>query len=231
MKRWTWLEMKTKIKNDLDLNDEGFITETELLGYVNRAIDEAEQIFMQIYDKYFEYEATISLVSGTDEYAFPSDIYATKALLIQYSNGSQKYPVERIRNLKDIAYVQDNERYRYRIVNDPTDGFRIKIYPTPTETSTNMTIYYLRNANEVTADSDVIDLPEASGYIEQHTKDSCRNKEMGTMFSAPPSEALQRQESLLRATLSDMVPDEDNRIYADTSFYEDVEDGFEYLYW
>lgn len=232
MKIWTWAEMKAKIKNDLDLNDEGFITDTELLGYLNSAIDEAEQIFMEIYANYFETEATISLVSGTDSYDFPSDIYATKAMLIQYENGSLKYPVHRIKDLRDIAYVNANDDYRYRIINDPAEGFQIKFYPTPAETGDYAKIYYLRNANEVTQDSDTIDLPEAAQYIMQHIKDSCRNKEMGTMYSAPPSAALVKQEERLRNSLSDMVPDKDNRIMPDMTFYDDVQSVYDYdLYW
>ena len=41
-KYWTWAQVKTKIMNDLDLNEETFIRPSELLEYCNEAIDEAE---------------------------------------------------------------------------------------------------------------------------------------------------------------------------------------------
>lgn len=231
MKLWTWSEMKTKIKNDLDLNDEGFITDAELLGYLNTAIDDAEQIIMGIYEKYFETEAYLPLTNGTQSYDLPSDIYATKITHIQYDDGSTKYPIYRIKDIKEIAYVSDGDDLRYRIVNDPTDGFQIKFYPTPSETSsTNVRIYYLRNANEVTADADTLDMPEAAQYIMQHVKDSCRNKEMGTMYSAPPSPMLLKQEENLKMVLADMVPDTDNTISPDLAFYDDFDsDYIDYL--
>lgn len=228
MKIWTWTEMKAKIKRDLDLEDETFITDTELLGYLNTAIDDAEQIIISLYEKYFETEAYLPLVAGTQSYDLPSDIYATKITHIQYDDGSTKYPIRRIREIGEIAYVQSNDQLRYRIVNDATNGFQIKFYPTPTETSsTNVIIYYLRNANEITLDADTLDMPEAAQYIMQHIKDQCMNKELGTMYSAPPSGALMKQEEMLKQILSDMVPDTDNKIDPDTSFYDDYYCGQE----
>ena len=42
MKIWTYLEAKTKLNLDFDLEDESFITQNELAGYFNDALAEAE---------------------------------------------------------------------------------------------------------------------------------------------------------------------------------------------
>lgn len=224
MKIWTWAEIKEKVKDDLDLNAEVFIDEDELLGYGNQALDEAEQEVMNLYAKYFETDANLTLVSGTSVYSLPSDIYATKIQLIQYNDGGTRYEIKPIKNLRDIAYIQENDAYRYRIVNSQAQGLKLKLYPTSRESSSsNVTIYYLRSVTEFTTDSSTLEIPEAAQFIIQHIKDSCINKEAGTLYSAPPSPALEKQRELFRATLSEMAPDGNNMIEPDTSFYDDFD--------
>lgn len=226
MKIWTWGELKNKVLRDLDLEDEDFISPNELLGYANAAVNEAEQEFIAIYPKYFETMTDLELVKGEDTYTLPSDIYANKITLIQYDDGSNKYPIRRIKDLKEIAYVNENDCYRYRIFNASGVGSRIVLYPASRESSVgNVTIYHLRNALEIIDDNSILDMPEASNFILQHIKDSCRNKELGTLYSAPQSAELKRQKSLMVSALLDMVPDEDNTIEPDTSFYNDFDLG------
>ena len=47
MQYWTYLQVKTKIENDLDLQQETMITPAEMMGYCNEAIKmiEAEKLF------------------------------------------------------------------------------------------------------------------------------------------------------------------------------------------
>ena len=230
MKIWTWLELKNEIETELDLEEEIFVTPTELLGYANQAIDEAEAEIHGIYSKYFETEVKIALVTGTDEYSLPSDIYAAKITGIFHNDGSRKYPIKRVRDLEELDYIETNDDYKYRIVNDSTLGFQLKLYPTSRSTdSTIATMHYLRNANRLVDDTSTVDLPEAIGFIKQWIKDAIMNKEDGSLFSAPPSLALVRQRNLLLDTLADMTPDGDNVIAMDTSFYEDFDmDDFNY---
>ena len=66
---FTWATLRAKIQRDLDLQDEIFITNTELLGYANEAIDEAEQEVLTIYEDYFLTNENLALVTGTAEYS------------------------------------------------------------------------------------------------------------------------------------------------------------------
>jgi len=216
----TWATLKAEILRELDLQGEDFITATELMDYANDAIDEAEAEIMTIYEKYFETEANLSVTSGVATVSMPTGIYANKITCINYDNGSTKYEVKRIKNLKEIPHIQAGQLYRYRIIN-PTGGYQIKLYPTPTETtSTYFTCYYLRNANAITADATVIDLPEAKGFIKAHIKARCMAKE-GFPGNPAVNPDVEKQRQLLIETLENMVPDENNEIEPDMSFYDD----------
>lgn len=228
MRTWTVGEIKDRVIQELDLEGEDFITDAELNGYVQSAINEAVQEVVKLYEKYFETEAFLPLVSGTSVYDYPSDIWGTKVTLIQYDNGSQKYPIKRIRDLKKIAYIGENDAYCYRPINNAGDGPQIKIYPTPNETSSeNVVVYYLRTPSAIVNDSSIVDVPEASNFIIQHVKDSCAAKESGSMYSKQPSVELEKQRELLQSTLSDMIPDGDNTLEGDFSFYEEFDSFIE----
>lgn len=228
-KYWTWLEVKTKVLNDLDLNDEDFITPDELLGYANEAIDEAEQEILTIYEDYFLVKENLALVAGQSLYDLPADIYAHKIRSIHYDDGgARRYIIRRFRNLKKVNWVNENDEfYKYVITNSLADGPKIQLYPSSKETSsTNVEIWFLRNAREITADTDVIDIPEAHKFIIQHIKLRCYEKE-GSPKQLKAAQDLARERELLVSTLSAMVPDEDNRMLLDMGFYDDY-DNYHY---
>ncbi len=221
MRTWTYLEAKDKIERDLDLAEESFIDDVEMLGYFNEAIDEVEADVHNLYEDYFKTKAALSLVSGTAEYAMPSDIFANKIRLVQYVNGPVKYPVGRIR-LNQIAAVQDGDDFLYDIIHTSADdGVELVFYPTPAESGAFVTIWYIRNANRLTTDASKIDVPEAINFILQHVKVRCMEKETHPLL-AKAVQDLERQRAQLKTTLSMMVPDEDAMIPGDFSFYEEM---------
>jgi len=98
MKFYTWAEIKAKVQRDLDIESEVFVNDAELLGYCNDAIDEAEAEIMGVYSDYFLARETITLVSGTETYSLPSDIFAHKVRRVMYNNGSSVYEIRRMRD-------------------------------------------------------------------------------------------------------------------------------------
>ena len=53
MKYWAWSEIRSKIEQECDLEDEDFVRRDELLAYCNEAIDEAEAEIHSLYEDYF----------------------------------------------------------------------------------------------------------------------------------------------------------------------------------
>lgn len=222
----TYSQIKQKIENDLDLIDEDFVSETELLGYMNEAIDDAETLIhtLGLESRYFLTMDTLTLVSGTSDYSMPSDIYANKLVKVQYINGSKKYDVVRIRDLSEIPNVQSGDDYRYIVFNF-TAGVKKRIYPTPLESGAYINRYYIRNVRSLTSSTDAsntCELPECINFLYSHVKMRVAEKERIAENVQKAMADVKVQYELMAQTLQEMIPDGDNSIIPDMSFYEDM---------
>lgn len=229
MRQWTYEEIKDKVLKDLDLQDEIFIDPDEMMAYANEAIDEAEAEILGLYEDYFLTSSSLALVAGTAEYSLPSDIYCHKIRAVIYRNGTTVFPIEKIRENKrfeTIAYeliYNDGVTYKYIIKNvSAATGPQIVLYPAARETSAaNVTLWYIRNANRMTEDASLCDIPEFASFIIQYMKMRCYEKEGHPNYESSVS-ILDRQRKLMIETLSEMVPDGANHVEMDFSPYEEM---------
>lgn len=217
----TLLAIRNKIKDKCDLHEEAFIDDTELNEYINDAIRNVESSIHDLSEDYFLTNEAISFVSGTSEYALPADIYANKIRFIQYDDGAKEYAIGRIRDLAQLPYFSTNDDYSYILTNDATNGFRMKMYPTVAETSTNATIWYVRNAKELSSDTDVCDIPEFIDLVYWMSYLAVWQKEGSPMITEGEKMVLSLESRMLKA-LSERVPDDDNKVVMDTSIYEEM---------
>jgi hypothetical protein len=229
MRDWTGTELKEKVVNDLDLSNETSIKDAEYLGYMNEAIDEAEASIhrLGVEDEYFLEWAWLSLVSGTNEYAMPTNIYANKIRGIFYQNGGEAFEIRRSRDskkmLQAIAAAASNDTsrgYEYFILNTTAGAPRIRILPRVLESGAYVKIYYIRNANRLTVEADVCDIPEFINVVFTYLRFKVLSKEIHPLTE----EAKAAHEAALvdmEGTLANMVPDTDNFIEADMSHYEE----------
>lgn len=225
MRSWTYSELKTKVLNDLDLEDELFIVAAEMLGYFNEAIDEAEAIVHTLYEDYYLTPAYIVLANGTQDYSFPSDIYGMKVRAISYVNGATKYEIVRWRRpLAELSLVDSQEDYQYLPINTSASGYKIRLVPASREVSTtNVTIWYIRNAKVLALAADVCDLPElAINFVLQFVKQRCYEKE-GHPNAVKAMQDTDRLKKDMIDTLMSMTDDENNEIRKDISFYQDFD--------
>lgn len=228
MNLFTYTSLKTKLQNDMDVEDLDFLDgETELLGYINEAIDDAESIVhtLGLDATYFLAQSTIALVSGTADYALPSNIYANKIKKIFYINGNTKYEVFRVRDLREVPEFQAGDDYKYVLLTTTgtANNMRIRFFPTPAETNSNIQIWYIRNCAEMTtssASTNVCEIPECANLVMRHVKTRIYEKMSHPNYAASVQE-LEAQKQLLMDTLREMVPDENTVIEPDLSHYED----------
>ena len=244
---WTALQIIDQVKDELDLREETFIDDVELVKYCNLAINNAEQQIIPIHVDYFLTSATLNIVSGTREYVLPADIYAHKIRRIIYENGSQVYKVTRIQDWKKFEQmaIEDVNNsatlYRYFLVNRSPGDPRINFVPVPFETGPFITVWYIRQANRFddshTVDANgirtltvplddptnILDIPEAFNYIVEYVKMKCDIKERRMQGQMPlgeyPEVALELKN--LMGALQEIVPDAENLIEADFSLYEE----------
>lgn len=141
MKIWTYLEQKTKIIGDCDLQDEEFVQTDEMIGYFNEAISEAEAEIHGIREEYFLKSSFIPVVVGQDTYPYPDDIYIRKIRRIVYSNGTIIYEVKKLKELskfKDIALTTQfgpNDDYRHYSINPAPGQDAIVLLPKSRDTA------------------------------------------------------------------------------------------------
>lgn len=225
---WTYAEIKTKVTQDLAIEDEDFIQTGEFLGYVNEGIREAEAEIHSLYEDYFLTKATITLVQGQEEYDFPADVYANKIRRIMYRNGSDVYTLERLRDWKKFENYtielinQTSTRYEYLLLNSTPGEPTIVLSPPAKTAGPYVTIWYLREANRLVADTDLCDIPEFVNFVMQYVKVRCYEKEVGHPSLPKAMQDLEQQRAQMNGTLAQMVPDADNKIEGDYSTYEEM---------
>lgn len=225
-KYWTYSEIKTKVEVDLDLQSETFIEDTEMLGYCNEAIDEAEAEIHTLYEDYFLTSSPVTLVNGTDEYDLPADIYAHKIRDIIYNNGGNIWPLKRLRDWKKIrAYTEDkqfaNGQVTHYFIKNATVGEpQFVLSPPNKEDGQLLEIWYLRNANRMVDDTSICDIPEFVSFVIIYMKYKCATKE-GHPNLPMILQELEQQRGQMNSVLAGMVADSDNEIEADFSHYKE----------
>lgn len=241
MKLWTYREILQKVTSDLDLQDQQFITPDEMVGYCNEAIHEAESEILKISEDYFLATVGLSLIAGQQDYFLPPGVYAQKLRSIQYVNGSLNYPIRRIRGgskFEDLTMVQNfgtEDDYMYIILNNiPGAQSKIRLYPTSRETGAFITLWYIRNAQKVltaaevgiiptaentTAQLDtVLDIPEFYTFLIDFMKAKCLAKDGDPRYPDQVA-ALENQRKMMVESLTQQVPDDQDNILPDMSFY------------
>jgi len=229
----TWTTLKAEIVDELDLEDEDFITATELMRKTNDLIKHAEAVIHNLHEDYFRRSDNIEITSGTASYAMPTDIYANKMRRVIFNDGTNKYRVKRI-PLDDIVNVETGDDYQYDIINtSATTGVQMVLYPTPDfndksgslRSPRRFTRWYLRCANQIATGASKVDLPEFYTFLKAGLKLYALLKQEGTV----PQMALQAaaadfaaEEQRMKDSLASMVvDDEEGKIEPDTTFYEE----------
>jgi len=230
MRYWQWSEIKTKIEQECDLEDEDFVRASELLSYANEAIDEAEAEIHTLYEDYFLKKVDIPVIGNDEFFALPTympDIYADKIRRIIFTTGgSTTYTVTRLKDWKKFEQkaVSDTQvttdLYQYFLVNSTPGNPEIMLVPKSREAGT-LTIWYLRNANRLTTSTDICDIPEFINFVFAHMKVKVYAKE-GHPGYPEALERLETERVRMNAVLANRVPDMDNEIEADFSSYHDM---------
>ena len=235
MAYWTLAQLKTKIDRELDLENETIVQAEEFVGYVNDAVRDvvAELIKVGPKDRYYHKYADMSIVSGTSEYVLPIDIYASKITSLVYQDQGV-YPLKYIDGRHFYAQMQSVEKYDtsiratgYTLFEfEPSIGYRIKLVPTPRETtSTKYRMYYIRQAQELSLTdngSGLIDCPEEFiQFLVSFVKTKCLLKEIGNPMLQQAMSEEDKHRKLMIQTLTDQVQDQDNLISLDMTHYQE----------
>lgn len=229
----TLSEIKTKIERDLDIEEEEFIQPDELTEYINDGISRAESIIEKLggRDKYFLSKLTFDAVLGQEDYDLPVNIYENKLKKVIYRNGRARvYPIrelvgvymyEDIQLLNDYQTTDDN--YRYIIRHDVPGQEKFQLIPATRENVVGgITMWFIREANKLSVDADICDLPEiAMQFLYQYVKKCVYEKEKGQEWQIA-SEELKEVTQVMIEGLTGQIADEDrSEIEKDLRTYEE----------
>lgn len=217
MRTWTLKEFKDKIELEHDLQEESFISSAEMINYINEGIDWAESIVISLYEDY--YLDRTEWLPIVDEDELPETIYANKLRKVEVARNNTS-PVESYQIFKNNNLSESFVGYNifHRAGDPPTIVFEnipddINYYR----------LTYTRNANRVTEDGDVIDLPEvAIYYAQQFVKRRCYQKERDPLSFASGEEIVAMTQAL-QDTLSNVVNDGSDQMQADYTFYSEFD--------
>lgn len=229
MRYWTLAEIKAKLLADLAAEEETLVSADELTGYINEGIDKVESIIHSIHEDYFLSKSTINLAAGDDDYGLPTDIYANKIRAVVYKNGSTVRSLERLRDWNKIHTYSQNLTtsaspgdYEWLIVNQTAGQPQIVFTPPVQESGSYVTVWYLRNANRLSSDSDLCDIPEFVSYVIKFAKRCYYEKEGDPRLQLAMYD-LEALEKDVNDVLTGMVPDDKNEIEPDFSHYDTSE--------
>jgi len=227
-KYWTLAQIRAKINRDLDLQAEDFVSRTEIVDYINEAIDECEAEIHSLYEDYFFTRTKLSIVQGQESYVLPENIYGHKIRKVVYTKEGEIYVLRRTRPWKlgiDYAIAKEYDVstnvYKYFIENPTAGAPVITIMPTPDVSGPFVDLWYLRQANRLEADTDICDIPEFINFIFQYVKVRVYEKE-GHPNAMQARGDLQAQRILMQGTLAEAQPDAENEIELDTTLYEEM---------
>jgi len=219
-------DLKTRVKDLVDGDSADQVTDVELVRYINEAIREAEAQIHLLNEDYYKKDAFMTIISGTSEYDLPSDIYAQKIRRIMFDStsssvSSKVYEITRIKE-EDIPFVQSNDNLKYRLLFNSSDEKVIKLYPTPAFTdSTVIMATYIKDAKQLSSDSDVLDIPEFEQFVIDFARHRILQKEVGNPMIQTVKEDLERNRQLMIDTLQESIPDGNNEVDLNMDMYKD----------
>jgi hypothetical protein len=231
---WTALEVRNKVRQDLDIDEDELVTDTQMYEFINDAVRDmvSEMLKLGIEDKYYETRAPMNIVANQEEYSLPANMYHTKIYRVihQRSGTREIYEIKRMRGMKEYLdyhwendYTHSNPTYQYKLLNNTGQpSFLLVPKPQIAETG-SVTFWYARKPITVTGGSSIVDIPEEMiSYILTFVKVECLKKDVGNPLIDPMMVDLDRIRKLMVDTLTDQTHDSDNMVEMDTSFYGDM---------
>lgn len=226
----TLKDIRDQVIDDLDLNEETFVSETDLNRWINDAIEDAEgEIHVLYEDYYLTEEDPVAITAGQTKVDYPADIYANKIRKIIFSDGSSNsIATHEVKQIKDITRAKELDIYydsstnpilRWMPSNKASEGRKIRLFP-DSGRSGFLYVFYIRNATKLVADTDICDIDEFERYIVQFTKTQAYLKDGDPR--ADDSKILEEQlRGKMISQLTDMAPDDNTEIEMDISHYDD----------
>jgi hypothetical protein len=223
MRTWTLQEFKDKIELEHDLQEESFISDAEMINYINEGIDWAEASVIGLYEDY--YLTRTEWLPLESEVSLPTDIYANKLRKVEVATDASGISATTITRNANL----DNNRTGYSVFHRSGEA-PVLAFENLHGQMTHYRLTYTRNANRVVNGADIIDLPEVANYSAmQFVKFRCLQKEKDPM-SFQSSQEVGGMKVEMENALANFVNDGSDQLQADMSFYNDFDSEHSYYF-
>lgn len=227
----TFGDLNAELEKELDLAGEEFIDKPELMRLWNRAVGvcEGHLITLGLKDKYLLGREFISLVQGQEEYDLPASLYGNKIIKMIYKVGATFYTVlpldskDMYENYEYLNNYSTTDFYRYMITHTTPGSQKLLLVPSARETLPNaIRIWFSRNANRYTQDSDICDLPTAAyEFLNAYVTEKVYKKESHVNFEEAKADRMEK-EQLMQSVLSGQISDSElSLVEKDMSSYQE----------
>lgn len=152
----TLAQLKTRARQRADMENSGFIQDSELLSYINASIAELYDLLVSKYgeDYFVASPYTITTTTNQDTYALPADLYKLLGVDLQLDTTNNWVSLKRFnfaeRNIPQIWDVKFVDFIRYRLF-----GANIKFSPVPQAAQT-LRLWYIPLPTALALDADTL---------------------------------------------------------------------------
>lgn len=209
----TYLEIRTRIRQEAGMENSQFIKDDEMLYYVNSSMQELYDLLVNAYgNDYYVTSLNFSTTGGVESMTLPSDFY--KLIGVDIKFGGEYYTLQRFNFNERNKFTQGTSfdaDAQYRIV-----GNTLMFIPTPSGVYEGK-LWYIPAATKFTGDSSTFDgINGWEEYIIIDTAIKCLGKE-----ESDTSLLLNRKADMLRR----IQKIAENRDIADPQTITDVTRG------
>ena len=204
--QWDLDRLTQKIQRDLELHAQIYTQPEDIQSFLNDAIDDAEELIVDSFSDYFIDDEDYTVTAGQQFLDLPTDIYEMRIRGLYFDKNSFAeqgttsgvwYKVRKI-PLEQMATINENDFYRYRLTNSQTDGRRINIHPAIRENSVGrFKLWYIRKAKRLEESTDVLEEGLRPQFIISHAKVSILTKERSDMAGLEIQKLAGQREKLL----------------------------------
>lgn len=152
----TLAQLKTRARQRADMENTGFIQDSELVNYINASIAELYDLLVSKYgeDYFVASPYTITTTTNQDTYALPVDMYKLLGVDLQLDTSNNWVSLKRFefaeRNIPQIWDIKFVDFIRYRLF-----GSNLKLSPVPQSLQT-LRLWYIPLPTALSNDTDVL---------------------------------------------------------------------------
>jgi hypothetical protein len=233
---WTLADLTTKIQNDLELHGENIAEPLDIGSWINDAIDDAEQIIIDLFSDFFLTFDDLVVKAGQKIVPLPLDSYEARIRGYFYSESGfddaqpsgSFYKIKKL-PLELIGNSQRNDDYQYRLINKTNVGIVFYMFPAIAADSNNkFRLWYIRKAKRLLDPGDYLEKGLRPQFILAHAKAAAMKKEGDPMLEVEKLNLISQIESM-KSSLSRLSDDdEDSYLYPDFHALDEAYGGDPY---